>query len=86
MAETLPGFYSSTWTGLVAPPRTPPAMVQKIYSALAGSFVNTDAVQQMVKASQFEAIMSTPESLTKHIAAERERWGKYFGRYRPRGQ
>jgi len=76
MAEMLPGFYSSTWTGLVAPPKTPQAIVQMIYSALAGSFVNTDAVQQMVKASQFEAVVSTPEGLTKHIEAERERWGK----------
>jgi tripartite-type tricarboxylate transporter receptor subunit TctC len=76
MAETLPGFYSGTWTGLVAPPGTPTAIVNKIYGALAGSFETTDAVQQMVKASQFEAVVSTPEGLTKHIAAERERWGK----------
>ena len=86
MAETLPGFYSGTWTGLVAPPRTPPAIVQKIYGALASSFVNTDAVQQMVKASQFEAVVSTPEGLTKHIAAERERWGKVIRATGLRGQ
>jgi tripartite-type tricarboxylate transporter receptor subunit TctC len=86
LAETLPGFYSSTWTGLVAPPRTPPAIVQKFYNALADSFVNTDAVQQMVKASQFEAVVSTPEGLTQHIAAERERWGKVIRATGLRGQ
>ena len=86
MAEMLPGFYSGTWTGLVAPPGTPPAIVQKIYGALASSFVNTDAVQQMVKASQFEAVVSTPEGLTKHIAAERERWGRVIRATGLRGQ
>jgi tripartite-type tricarboxylate transporter receptor subunit TctC len=76
MAETLPGFYSTSWSALVAPPNTPAAVVQRIYAALAQSFVKSEAVQKMMAAGQFEAVVSTPQGLVEQIASERERWGK----------
>lgn len=76
MSEVLPGFVSATWSGLVAPAGTPPAIVRKLFSVLAQSFKQAEAAKRVMETSNLEAVVSTPEDMAQQIRSERERWGK----------
>ena len=75
IAETVPGFDASGWSGLVAPKGTPPAIVNKLYAAVRA--IQADA--------QFKARLSDlgvsllelgPADFGKFIADETEKWRK----------
>ena len=54
IAETLPGFDASSWAGLMAPAKTPPAIVEKISAAV------QRAVKMPDVAEKFKAVGATP--------------------------
>ena len=71
IAETLPGFDASSWAGLMAPAKTPPAIVEKISAAV------QRAVKMPDVAEKFKAVGATPVGDTP------EHFAKYLqGRYR----
>jgi tripartite-type tricarboxylate transporter receptor subunit TctC len=75
IAETLPGFESAAWYAVVAPPRTPAAIANKINADI------NEALRQPEMASHFanwtaEPIGGTPEQLAAYMHAEVERWNK----------
>lgn len=76
MSETLPGFLSATWSGLVAPRGTPPDIPQRIYESIAVSFKASDVVANTLEAAHLEAVVSTPKGMAEKIASERGRWEK----------
>jgi tripartite-type tricarboxylate transporter receptor subunit TctC len=75
VAETLPGFNNTTWYGLLAPARTPRAIVAKVNADL-GKVLGQPELAQRMLSQGIEAAGSTPEGLGDMIRTETERWRK----------
>lgn len=75
MKELYPSFLSVTWFAVVAPPRTSPALVEKISSAFVASIRLPDVASRL-EAMSITAIASSPAETAAFIAEERERWRK----------
>jgi tripartite-type tricarboxylate transporter receptor subunit TctC len=75
VAEVLPGYEASFWTGVAAPKGTAPAIVDKINAA-----VNATLADANVKARLDEwgatALAGSPADFGKFVADETEKWGK----------
>jgi tripartite-type tricarboxylate transporter receptor subunit TctC len=75
VGETVPGFVSSGWNGIVAPKNTPKEIVDKIAGAV--SAIQTD---QKFKDRLYElgvtVLTMAPADFTKFIASETEKWAK----------
>jgi len=74
MSETLPGFLSVIWLGVVAPPGTPSAVSRQISIAIAEILKQPDVVKRLLDMN-FDAVGSTPEEMALFMAQERDRWG-----------
>jgi tripartite-type tricarboxylate transporter receptor subunit TctC len=74
LSEILPGFESSNWTGVVAPPGTPAPIAHKLSSAMAEILKLPDVAKQLQGLNN-QAIGSTPEEMTRFLKAESKRWG-----------
>lgn len=74
VSETLPGFVSMTSSNIVAPPKTPPAIVNRLSSAIAEAMRDPTVVKRLSDLSAV-AIGSTPPEHAKFLNQERERWG-----------
>lgn len=75
LTEHFPGLVATTWAGMVAPPGTPAAIVNKLSAAIGEIMKMPDMVKALAR-SHTEAIGSTPEELGLVMRQERERWGK----------
>jgi len=75
LAETIPGFVSTTWFAVAAPPKTPPQIVQKLSSAIAGALREPDSMARLqnLKATP---ILNSPSEAAAFIAEDSERWRK----------
>jgi tripartite-type tricarboxylate transporter receptor subunit TctC len=71
----VPGFEASAWFGLLAPARTPRAVVDRI-NAEVNKFMRTREVQERIHALGAEVLLSTPEEYAQIIDADIRRWGK----------
>ena len=71
----LKGFDATSWVGLMAPARTPRALVMKLNGDVAKALSDPELKRQL-DARSLEPWPGTPEALGKHVAAEIERWGK----------
>jgi tripartite-type tricarboxylate transporter receptor subunit TctC len=71
--QGLAGFEATAWYGLVAPAKTPPALVTRLSSA-AGQAAKTPDVADRIKALGGEAVGSTPAEFRQLIAREIPRW------------
>jgi tripartite-type tricarboxylate transporter receptor subunit TctC len=74
MSEVLPGFVALTWFGMVAPPRTPSAIVNKLSAATVEAIQQPDVAKRL-HGLTLNAIGSTPEEMALFMRQERERWG-----------
>ncbi|MFM9968242.1 MAG: Bug family tripartite tricarboxylate transporter substrate binding protein [Burkholderiales bacterium] len=75
MNEILPGFLSKPWTGMVAPPKTPNLIAQKISTAVAEGLKQPETAKRLAE-RQIEAVGGSPEEMSLFIRQELERWGK----------
>jgi tripartite-type tricarboxylate transporter receptor subunit TctC len=75
IAETLPGFLSTTWYAVVASPKTPPAIVAKLSAAVAEA-LKAPEVAARLRDLNATPVGSSPADAVKLFAEERERWGK----------
>jgi tripartite-type tricarboxylate transporter receptor subunit TctC len=75
IAETLPGFVSIFWQGMVAPPGTPAAIVNRISAAVADGMKQPDLQKRLTEMS-IEVVGSTPAEMDRFMNQERERWSK----------
>ncbi len=76
VAETLPGFSASLWTGLVAPPGTPEKLATQISQAVAESLKHPELARRLASMDGLQAVGSTPQAMKKEMQEERERWSK----------
>jgi tripartite-type tricarboxylate transporter receptor subunit TctC len=75
IAETLPGFESAAWFAIVASPKTPQAVVDKINADVNEALRQGDIVQRLAQLSA-EPIGGTPQATAAYMREEIERWHK----------
>ena len=75
IAETLPGFELAAWFAIVAPPKTPQAVVDKINADVNEALRQSDIVQRLTQLSA-EPIGGTPQATAAYMREEIERWHK----------
>ena len=74
MAEIFPGFVSVTWFGIVAPPKTPAAIAEKLSVAVAEAVRSPEVTKRLADLSA-EPIGSTPAEMAAFMRQEADRWG-----------
>ncbi|WP_157793064.1 Bug family tripartite tricarboxylate transporter substrate binding protein [Bordetella genomosp. 8] len=74
VAETVPGYASSVWYGVLAPKGTPRPVIDKLNREIV-KFVHAPAVHKMLVDEGADPIGSTPEQFRDFIRAESQRWG-----------
>jgi tripartite-type tricarboxylate transporter receptor subunit TctC len=75
LAETIPGFDASGWTGIVAPRNTQKDVVDRIAAAVRAIQADPKFKERLTTLGVTELAMS-PAEFTSHIAAETEKWRK----------
>ena len=73
--QGFPGFQSTAWVGMVAPAKTPRAIVERLSGELV-RIIRSDDVRARMLALYFQAIGTAPEGLANLMREEVERWGK----------
>jgi len=75
MSETYPGFVSEAWVGLLAPARTPPAIVARLNAEVAKILDLPDTRGRFAELG-LETAPGSPEDLDRWIRIEMEHWGR----------
>lgn len=70
-----PDVVADNWSGVLAPPKTPPAIVAKLNAAF-NAVVKDPEVRRKLAENGVSTIGGTPEDLTKLIESETARWRK----------
>jgi tripartite-type tricarboxylate transporter receptor subunit TctC len=73
IAELFPGFYSTSWFAIVAPPKTPPDIAAKISQAIAATLKLPDVVERY-RALASTPVGSSPAETEVFLKKESERW------------
>jgi tripartite-type tricarboxylate transporter receptor subunit TctC len=71
--ETIPGFVSASFTGIVAPSGVSPAIIARLNAAINES-LKAAAVQATLDQLSVELKPGTPEEFGAFLATEREKW------------
>ena len=69
------GFDVGTWYGLIAPAKTPPAIVNLLASKV-GEFLQSPDVQRQMQEQGFETIGNTPAEFEAQIRGEVTKWSQ----------
>jgi tripartite-type tricarboxylate transporter receptor subunit TctC len=75
VAETLPGFFTGTWQGILAPARTPPELIAKLNGEITRVLKLPD-VREVLLSQGTTPIAGNPQDMSRWLAAEKERWAK----------
>jgi tripartite-type tricarboxylate transporter receptor subunit TctC len=74
LAETLPGFESVAWFGIVGPPRTPSAIAEKVAAGVAETLRNPEVLRRLSDLSA-DPLGLSPKETAAFMKQESERWG-----------
>lgn len=74
VAETLPGYESLAWYGLLAPRGTPPAVVAKLNQAIEKALKSPEMISAYSKQGA-DPSYRNPEAFAEYIRADLKRWG-----------
>ena len=75
VSDTLQGYEAMQWYGLVAPAKTPPAIIMRIHAA-AILALKTDEMKEKLAQDGAEPEGTTPESFAALIKSELQKWAK----------
>ncbi len=70
-----PGFEATTNWSLLAPAGTPPAIIQRLYTAKAAAMANADVIERL-KAVAIVPVPGTPQDFPAYLRAESAKWGE----------
>ena len=73
--EVVPGFVSTNWTAVVAPPGTPSGIATKLSSTMAEILKLPDVAKQLQDLNN-DPIGNTPEQMAAFVRQESTRWGQ----------
>jgi tripartite-type tricarboxylate transporter receptor subunit TctC len=71
----VPGYSASSWTGVLVPAATPPAVVNRIHAAIAES-VRSPKVRDAMQASGLDPVVNTPAQFAQSLREEIAKWAK----------
>ena len=72
--QGLPGIEANSWIGVIAPAKTPAAILAKINSEVVKALKDPDVVKAL-QAQYMEPAGDTPEEFAAYMKEELERWG-----------
>ena len=75
IAETLPGYESQNWWGLLVPAQTPQAVIDRLYAAASEVLQSRETAKRM-ESEGAETVRMTPPEFGRFIADELVKWGK----------
>jgi len=75
IAETFPGFESSSWFGVLAPAGTPKPIVARLNADIHKSLQDPAVAKRLANVG-FEITYGTPEQFTAYIKSEIKKWAK----------
>ena len=75
IADTLPGFESSTWFGMYGPKALPPEIVARV-NAAANQVLADPEVKDRLARLGIEPVASTPQQFATMVAADAAKWKK----------
>ena len=73
IAETIPGFASSTWVGAFLPPQTPPSIAARLSADFAEAIKQPDIARKFLDHA-CEPVGNTPAATAAFVRDETERW------------
>jgi tripartite-type tricarboxylate transporter receptor subunit TctC len=73
IAEMYPGFYSTSWFAIVAPPRTPPEIAGRISQSIAATLKMADVIERY-RALASTPVGSSPAETAQFLKNESARW------------
>ena len=71
----LPGYEASSWFGVLAPARTPPAIVDKLNADI-GAWLASPEAKEKLASQGAVAAGGTPADFARYIASETAKWAK----------
>lgn len=74
IAETFPGFEIYSWVGMVAPAKTPAAVLDTLAGATTAA-LRDPAIAQRMQDAGFEVVAGGREDMNRLVRAESARWG-----------
>ena len=77
--DTVAGFDSGSWFVMMAPPRTPAELAQKIYSEW-NEVLRAPEITKRLTDAYVELLVSTPAETAAFIVKEKARWGEVIRR------
>jgi tripartite-type tricarboxylate transporter receptor subunit TctC len=75
VADTLPGFEASPWTGVSVPAGTSKEVIAKLHQAIAKGFTAPETRERLAQDGN-EVVVSTPEQFDAFFRAQMEKWAK----------
>jgi tripartite-type tricarboxylate transporter receptor subunit TctC len=75
IAETLPGYESDIWIGMIAPAKTPAPVIAKLNAELRRALALPEVKDKLAEQGIFTET-STPEAFTATMAADQKRWAE----------
>jgi tripartite-type tricarboxylate transporter receptor subunit TctC len=75
VAESLPGYYVDLWFGLLAPGRTPPALIARLNEETNRALKSNDLREKLL-AQSYEPLGGPPERFAEAIRSDMEKFGK----------
>ena len=75
IAESLPGYEAEAWYGILAPARTPPAIVTRIYEEIVKAMRSTD-LKDRLKAQGLDGVANTPQEFLAYMQRDIAKWAK----------
>jgi tripartite-type tricarboxylate transporter receptor subunit TctC len=72
-----PGYETDAWYALLAPPKTPPAIAERLNAEMNKAFKDPAFREQFV-AQGVRFVGGSPEQLEAHMRAETKRWSEVF--------
>jgi tripartite-type tricarboxylate transporter receptor subunit TctC len=71
----VPGYEVSPWFGVLAPARTPPALVTRLNSEIV-KVLRSPAIRERFAVEGVEPVGNTSAQFASHIKQELDKWGK----------
>ena len=75
VADTYPGFQTLSWVGMLAPAKTPGAIISRL-NAEVNKTLQDGEVKSRIDALVYEPVGGSPEVFSKWLAEQTELWGR----------
>jgi tripartite-type tricarboxylate transporter receptor subunit TctC len=73
--QGFPGFEAIVWFGVLAPAKTPPAIVERLNKELVAA-INSPKLKTLLESQGAQTVANTPAAFTKRIGSEIDKWRK----------